>query len=393
MHPTRPQGFLRHARPSSRMPELTCFAANCHWPCTGGIGSSLLVDATMSTAPLVALLSGVVLSFSPLVFRLATCSDWQYLLFRLLGVCFVATVGLVHSHSCRVRMFVLLLQRKTILAGALMACANCAFILALARIDSATSILMQGFAPVVAALLGRMLPPREHLDGNAVISILLSLGGLALMTTTWAADDPLGLLAAGVIPLALGAYAVVLRRMEKEERDTWAPLLWAGVFGTFVGLVACAASPSGFAISARDVLLALSAGCLVLGVGLAIFNIAAYAFAPSRLRLSPFLPSAAVAHPHGPMISPWQAAPLASTCEPADQLGNTARARVDVGLHGRGARVADLPWWHTCPPRPRVARHASAAHVATVAAQGGDAPNTACGGSRSSSQGTSTSRR
>lgn len=237
-------------------------------------------------APLVALFSGVVLSFSPLIFRIATCTEWQYLLLRLLGANLSASIGLALAR-CRhgQRTLALLLSWKVALAGVLMSVANVSFILALARIDSASAILMQGFSPIVAALLGRCIKPKERVDVHSAASILLALGGLALMGTTWGADDPWGLLAAACIPLGLGSYTTLVRRMAEAEKDAWAPLWWAGVFGAAPAAVVCAVNGELTTIAARDVALALSAGCLVLGVGLAIFNYAASVLAPARASL------------------------------------------------------------------------------------------------------------
>ena len=233
------------------------------------------------TAPVVVLGSGVVLSFSPLIFREASCTAWQYMLFRLLGVWIAATAGLLHAARCgtrggRARALALVLRRRnTIVAGAMMAVANCAFIIALARVDSATAILFQGFAPLVAAFVGRVVPPQELLDRHTGIASALALCGLALMGTTWGSADGVGLFAAALIPCGLGCYGVVLKRTAEEERDAWAPLFWAGALGALAALLRLAAEPSGFAIAPRDALLGLSAGALILGVGLAIFNVGA----------------------------------------------------------------------------------------------------------------------
>ena len=232
------------------------------------------------------LLSGVVLSFSPLVFRVSTCTDWQYLLCRLLGLSLAASAGLAYSRHRGAAVCATVRRRRVVGAGLLISIANCAFIIALARIDSATAVLMQGVAPIVAALLGRIAPPHEALDGHTALSIVLALAGLALMGTTWASDDPVGLLVAALIPFALGGYTVLLRGASNAERDPWAPLFWSGVFGASAGAVVVA-STSGFAMAWTDALLGLGAGAGILGVGLAIFNAGVLA---SPLPIAPLQP-------------------------------------------------------------------------------------------------------
>ena len=236
-----------------------------------------------TSAAALVLMSGVLLSFTPLVFRSVHCRDWQYALCRLLGLWIASCIGLASSVSVD-SLTHLLCRSKLVLAGVLMAVANVSFVVALARIDSATTILMQGFAPIVSALVGRMVPPIEHVDRHTLFSIMLALGGLGLMGTTWAADDTIGLLAAGLIPLGLGGYTVIVRRTPEDERHAWAPLFWAGAIGV-VSASTMTAATGGFAMAPHDALLGLASGGLILGTGLALYNAGAQHLTPARSSL------------------------------------------------------------------------------------------------------------
>jgi len=159
---------------------------------------------------------------------------------------------------------------KNLLAGALMAGMSTSFIISIARIDAATTLLLQSLAPFSAAFLG-WLVLREKVDGHTWAAMTTAVVGVVIMGSTWDSSSVVGISAACCIPLMLGIYTVLLR--DSQRRDPRAQVFFTGVIGLVIGLVASAVT-GGFALPIQDIFLALISGGILLGVGLPIFNAA-----------------------------------------------------------------------------------------------------------------------
>ena len=221
---------------------------------------------------LVVFLTGTWFSFSPLLFRWTSGegSEWLFLLWRSIGILIAAVIALSISSGVRVMTALTNGLAKNLLAGALVAGMSTSFIISIARIDAATTLLLQSLAPFSAALLGWLLL-REKVDGHTWAAMATAVVGVAIMGSTWDSSSVVGISAACCIPLMLGVYTVLLR--DSQQRDPRAQVFFTGVIGIVVGLVASAAT-GGFALPLRDVCLGLVSGGVLLGVGLPIFNAA-----------------------------------------------------------------------------------------------------------------------
>ena len=230
----------------------------------------LRIDA--KNGSLFVLLAGTLFSFSPLLFRWTSdeSSEWLFLFWRSVGILIASLVALsVRPRSGRVAVLRVGFA-KSLLAGALMAGMSTAFIVAIARIDAATTLFLQSLAPFSAALLGWMLL-RERVDGHAWAAMGTAVAGVAIMGSSWGASNVVGLSAAACIPLMLGLYTVLLR--DSQGRDLRAQVVFAGLTGMLIGSVAAFAS-GGFGLPVRDAVLALLSGGILVGVGLQFFNAA-----------------------------------------------------------------------------------------------------------------------
>jgi len=221
---------------------------------------------------LVVFLTGTWFSFSPLLFRWTSGegSEWLFLLWRSIGILIAAVIALSISSGVRVMTALTNGLAKNLLAGALLAGMSTSFIISIARIDAATTLLLQSLAPFSAALLGWLLL-REKVDGHTWAAMATAVVGVAIMGSTWDSSSAVGISVACCIPLMLGVYTVLLR--DSQQRDPRAQVFFTGVIGIVIGLVASAATGD-FALPLRDVCLGLVSGGVLLGVGLPIFNAA-----------------------------------------------------------------------------------------------------------------------
>lgn len=230
------------------------------------------VQLTERNGSAVVFLTGTLFSFSPLLFRWTSGegSEWLFLLWRSIGILIAALIGLSLSSGAPLMTAVTTGLGKNLLAGALMAGMSTSFIISIARIDAATTLLLQSLAPFSAAFLG-WLVLREKVDGHTWAAMTTAVVGVVIMGSTWDSSSVVGISAACCIPLMLGIYTVLLRH--SQRRDPRAQVFFTGVIGLVIGLVASAVT-GGFALPIQDIFLALISGGILLGVGLPIFNAA-----------------------------------------------------------------------------------------------------------------------
>lgn len=239
-------------------------------------------------SPLLILVTGVIFSFGPLIFRSTSGKSdaWQYLVYRFLSLSIAGSTWMLLTIQCWPLRLTLQRAWRSALGGALMAGCNVCFIVALERIDSATTLLLQSLAPFSAALLS-WLVRRERIDGHTCCCMVLAVAGVAIMGSEWDASDPLGLAAAAGIAVLLGAYAVVLRGKAQMAPEPRLQLVLNGLFG--LGLSAAAVissrSVSALGIPARDVMCAMAAGGLCLGLGIPLYQACGKHVNPARTTL------------------------------------------------------------------------------------------------------------
>jgi drug/metabolite transporter (DMT)-like permease len=217
-------------------------------------------------------LSGALFSLNPLLFRWTSgeSSEWLFLFWRSNGILIASLIALnVRPGQGRFKSLRVGFAQN-LMAGTLMAGMFTAFIVSLARIDTATTLFLQSLAPFSAALFGWLLL-RERVDAHTWGAMGTAVAGVAVMGSSWDLSNAVGIGTAACIPLMLGIYAVLLRR--SKDRDPRGPVIFAAVIGILIGSAA-AFMTGGFQLPLRDAMLALVSGGVVIGVGLPIFNLA-----------------------------------------------------------------------------------------------------------------------
>ena len=168
------------------------------------------------------------------------------------------------------------------LASGILACTSMLYILALSRTSAATTLFLLAAAPVFAAVIGWLLL-REPVAMTTGIAIAVTAVGVAITVTAGLDVGSItGLVLAGLIPVTVGFYSVLMR--SASGVDPVIPTLIAGsMLGVGAGLVAV--TQGGLAISARDVALACVSGGIALGLGLPMFNLGHRSVAAARVPL------------------------------------------------------------------------------------------------------------
>jgi drug/metabolite transporter (DMT)-like permease len=209
--------------------------------------------------------AGVVFSFTAIAYRAVDdATEWQFLFYRG-GSTALAMVLLIvlrrGSRPVRLRG----VSARTWLAGAVLAAVSMLYILALARTSAAITLFLLAAAPVSAAVFGWVLL-RERVQRPTVIAIVATGVGVTVMVgTSIDAGSGAGVLLAGLIPILVGLYNVLIR--SEGDVDPVLPALIAGVLLAVVaGTVALV--DTGLGVSWRDAGLACVTGGFALGVGL-----------------------------------------------------------------------------------------------------------------------------
>lgn len=219
---------------------------------------------------LIVVASGVIFSFGPLTLRATTEStDWQFLAYRSGSAGLVASLWLVLRHRRSVASVLRGADARTWLAGVVLGGTMVCFVLALTRITVAPVALMQTTAPMVAAAAGwvllaeRVRPAAWAAIGLGAVGVVVMIGGnLGALNAT-------GLVLASLTPVGLGFYSVLLR--SAPAGDLLVPIVAAGFLSGGVGAVMSLAGP-GLGLPAGDALMGFTAGGVLIGLGLPLFN-------------------------------------------------------------------------------------------------------------------------
>lgn len=214
--------------------------------------------------------SGVVFSFTGILFRgVEEATDWQFLAVRGLGVALAMTT-LVWLRRHHRPVPVSSIAGSTLAAGGLLAAMAALYVLALSRTTVAMTTAFIAAGPFSGALFGWILL-RERVRPHTWIALVVAGGGIAVMVQGGVgAGSTSGVILAGLIPLLLGLYNVLVR--SAPEVDPVLPALVGGVVLT-AGAAVIALADGGLAMTARDVMLAAVAGFVLLGLGLPMFNL------------------------------------------------------------------------------------------------------------------------
>jgi len=156
------------------------------------------------------------------------------------------------------------------LAGATLAGTSMLYILALSRTTAATTLFLLAAAPIVAAIIG-WLALGERVNRTTGLAIAATAVGVTITVSAGLdVGSVSGLVLAGLIPVTVGVYSVLMR--SAAGVDPVVPTLIAGAFlGLGAGVVALA--DGGLAVSVRDATMATVSGGVALGLGLPMFNL------------------------------------------------------------------------------------------------------------------------
>jgi DME family drug/metabolite transporter len=214
--------------------------------------------------------SGVLFSITAIAYAaVEDASDFQFLAYRGLSTALAMIVLVLVRRRHRPVDFSTL-TRTTWVAGVVLACTSMLYILALARTSAATTLFLLAAAPIVAAVIG-WLWLREPVARTTVIAIAITMVGVVITVGAGLeVGSATGLLFAGLIPITVGVYSVLMR--SAPGVDPVIPTLFAGaVLG--IGASTVALAQGGLAISARDITMACLSGGVALGLGLPMFNL------------------------------------------------------------------------------------------------------------------------
>lgn len=214
--------------------------------------------------------SGFVFSFTALLFRgLDGATDWQFLTVRGLGMA-LAMVTVVWLRRRTRPINLAAAGWATVVAGVLMAAMSTLYVLALVRTTAAMTTAFLAAGPFSGALFGWVLL-RERVRSRTWIALGLATVGIAVIVSGGLdAGSAAGVLLAAAIPVLLGLYNVLVRSTPEVD-----PVVPALIGGAMLALVAgtVAASASGLSMSMRDLALGATAGFVILGLGLPMFNL------------------------------------------------------------------------------------------------------------------------
>jgi len=203
--------------------------------------------------------------------RLVGAGDWQ-ILFWSGGLMAVAlAVWLALAHRGRFLRAVLDTGRPGLVAAGSLTLSYCGYILALNRTTVANTYVLLATAPLIAALLGRIVLG-ERLRRRTFAAMLLAFGGVAVMVS-----DSLGggRLEGDVIALAAGLFIavnIVALRCAPVRDGRPVDMMPSNAMAGIVIAAAMAALTDPLDVSARDIPYLLLIGLLSMSLGTWLFT-------------------------------------------------------------------------------------------------------------------------
>jgi DME family drug/metabolite transporter len=221
---------------------------------------------------LLILIAGLAFSVGPLAFAGAkeTSTAAQYLTYRCASVAIVAAIFLMRNNR---RNSIAAIKRgglPHLVAGVILGSMFMLFIAALTHTDAATTLFLQAAAPFFTALIGYAIL-KERVARDTWIAMMIAGVGITVMVLTkLGGDDMTGIMLAGLIPVGLGFYTVLIKT--RSEADPNIAVLVGGLFATTcAGSIALA--NNGLSVPIDDVAFATLGGGLALGLGIPLYNI------------------------------------------------------------------------------------------------------------------------
>jgi len=215
--------------------------------------------------------SGAIFSFTPWLFRGAdeSVGPWQFLAWRAVSAAAAMTVWLAARHGSAAVAVVRSARSPEVVAGLVLAGAFTLFILALDRVSTAMVLLLQALAPFVAALFG-WVALRERVERPTAIAMVVALTGVMVMVGFGFGDqDGIGIALSLLLAVNVGLISVAMRRSADADPAV-VPLI--GTLAAAVMAVVMSTVTGGLFFGAVDMLRAIVAGGVLLGVGLPLYT-------------------------------------------------------------------------------------------------------------------------
>ncbi|NBV03116.1 MAG: DMT family transporter [Acidimicrobiia bacterium] len=214
--------------------------------------------------------SGIMFSFTGVFFRaIESATDWQFLLVRAAGALTAMLVITVLRAGRRPVPF-RIIGWRTALAGVLLGAMSALYILAFARTSVATVTFLIAAGPLSGAFFGRVMLG-ERLHRSTVVAIAIAAVGIGVMAARGVDTGRVdGFVLAAVIPAILGLYNVLIR--STPNVDPVIPAIISNSLAIPVTLVMTWRG-AGLDMPIGDAVLGFSAGFVLIGVGLPLFNL------------------------------------------------------------------------------------------------------------------------
>jgi drug/metabolite transporter (DMT)-like permease len=218
-----------------------------------------------------------------LVRLVASATSWHIVLYRSLGVTLMIGAVIRVVHRGRVAEAIRLAGWPAVAAGFCSAASSVFFILALAHITVANALFLTGITTFLAAIGGQLFLG-ERVSRRAWGAMALAAVGVTVMLGGGLA---LGRLAGNLLALgsAVSFAGHVLALRSNKQSDMLPAVLYAGVIGMLVSLLALGLLNLSPRVSLRDLVLGLTMGAAQLGVGLILYTRASRHLPAAELQL------------------------------------------------------------------------------------------------------------
>ncbi len=218
-----------------------------------------------------------------LVRLVEAATSWHIVLYRSVGVTLMigAVIGVVHRG--RVAEAIRLAGWPAVVAGFCSAASSVFFILALGHVTVANALFLTGITTFLAAI-GAQVLLGERVSRHAWGAMALAAIGVTVMLGGGLA---LGRLAGNLLALgsAVSFAGHVLALRANKQSDMLPAVLYAGLVGMLVSLLALGLLDLSPRVSLRDLLLGLTMGAAQLGVGLILYTRASRHLPAAELQL------------------------------------------------------------------------------------------------------------
>lgn len=230
------------------------------------------------------LMAGVCWSSMGIGIRMIESANvWQVLFWR--SVAIIVFLYVIIALRSRGRPFQAVRRAgiAAVIGGACLVIAFTGGIYSMQTTTIANAVFMFAAAPLLAALLGRLMLGEAvrratwWAMGIAILGIAMMVGeGIAL-------GQALGNAAAGMTAIAFACFTVALRWRKLE--DMMPTVFLAGVFATAAGAVICLAGGYGFSVPAGDIAVSMAMGVFQVGAGLVLYTLGSRAVPAGELAL------------------------------------------------------------------------------------------------------------